>query len=433
MGQRSDRTKITAYTGCSLVIANMIGTGAFTSLGFQLENISNTAAILTLWILGGLMALSGAFSYAEVGTVIKKSGGEYTFLSTIYHPLIGYLSGWISLTVGFAAPVALSAIAFTNYFPLHSAYPKLVAIGVVSVISLFHSYNLNVSSRFQNISTLFKLLLIFSIILLGVWLPVEDQNAICLETSYCNEVTSSAFAVSLIYVSYSYSGWNAAAYITEEFRNPRRALPLALIGGTMVVTVLYTLLQFVFLKHVPMADLVGRLNVGSLAINRMLGVEIGYLFGAAISLLLISGISAMIWVGPRVTASIGNDYALWRYFKKQHVGIPKRAIALQWGISVLLLITGTFEQIMIYCGILLTVSSALVVIGVFILRNRDEASATERFRAPFFPFFQVVYVLISLWIVIFAFINSTFETCMGMLNLLVGLFTFYLSNRCRKK
>jgi APA family basic amino acid/polyamine antiporter len=415
---------ISAFTGLSIVVANMIGTGAFTSLGFQVEELHNTLSILSLWIVGGILALSGAFSYAEVGTVIRKSGGEYAFLSHIYHPLAGYLSGWISLTVGFAAPVALSTIAFVEYLPVDVAYPKICGILLIAGITLVHSHDLKLSSRFQNVSASFKILLILALILAGMIAPAKDKGALDFATStYAGEITSAAFAIALIYVSYSYSGWNAAAYITGEFRKPTKSLPIALIGGTLLVTILYTALQYVFLKHVPREELAGAINIGSIAVRNILGNGFGNLFGAAISLLLVSGISAMVWVGPRVTAGIAEDHPLWRYFRYNASGIPVKALWLQFAISVLLLITGTFEQIMVYCGILLTVSTLMVVAGVFILRHRDPRS--QGYKSPLFPFFQALFIGISLWIIVFALINNPIETLLGLINLALGCMTYY--------
>jgi len=426
------KIKIGACTGMSIVIANMIGTGAFTSLGFQLESLSNTAVVLTLWILGGVLALSGAFSYAEVGTAIKKSGGEFAFLSRIYHPVIGYLSGWISLTVGFAAPIALAVIAFTEYFPIPIAHPKLTGIALIAGITFIHCFNLNSSSRFQNITTLLKVLLIASIIAIGIILPGEKGNAINFEEPYFNGITSIAFAISLIYVSYSYSGWNAAAYITEEFKNPRKALPIALIGGTLIVTILYTLLQFVFLKHAPLIELKGKLNVGTIAVQHMLGNQSVKFFGTAISLLLISGISAMVWVGPRVTASIAKEYSLWKYFKSNSRGIPVKALWLQFLISSILIISGTFEQIMIYCGVLLSISCLLVVIGTFVLRIRHKELLLHGFKSPLFPLFQFFFIIISIWMIGFAFFNNPTECLIGLSNILLGLVTYIFCAKTRQ-
>lgn len=428
--QPKSKHKITTLTGIAIVVANMIGTGAFTSLGFQLKDLNNPSVVLTLWVLGGILALSGAFSYAEVGTVISKSGGEYAFLSKIYNPLIGYLSGWISLTVGFAAPIALAAIAFSEYFPFGNFNVKWMSIALVAIITLIHTQSLKLSAEFQNISTLLKVILIVIIIGVGLILPEHSGNDIVSSKGYFTELTSTAFAIALIYVSYSYSGWNAAAYITEEFENPLKSLPKALIGGTILVTVLYTLLQYVFLKHVPVENLAGQLNVGTIATQQMLGEKVGNFFGLAISLLLISGISAMVWVGPRVTSSIAKEYRLWSYFQTQENGIPKRALWLQFGISALLLLTGTFEQIMIYCGILLTASSLMTVLGVFKLRKQNQQRIG--FKSPLFPLFQIVFILLSVWMIVYALINNPLESALGMSNLLIGTGTYFWSKKIKK-
>jgi APA family basic amino acid/polyamine antiporter len=450
-------TKIGAITGISIVIANMIGTGVFTSLGFQLADLSNTAVILTLWITGGVMALAGAFSYAEIGTAIKKSGGEYAFLSEIYHPIIGYLSGWISLTVGFAAPIALSSLAFIEYFPVPIPNARVLGVMLILGITFIHSLNLDVSSKFQNITTLLKVVLIVTIVAIGLALPAGAENAISLESSFFHEFKSTAFAVSLIYVTYSYSGWNAAAYITSEFKNPVKDLPKALITGTLVVTVLYTLLQFVFLKHVSYEGLAGKLNVGTIAIEHMLGSRYATIFSGAISLLLVSGISAMVWVGPRVTSSIAADHPLWKIFKNNDKGIPVNALWFQGILSSLLLFTGTFEQILIYCGILLNISALLTVTGVFKLRraaassgkivsslseNRNDNTKAEGlpaektvkdYKSPLYPFLQIFFIAICLWIIGFTLVNSPFETMIGVVNLIIGLITYFISNRLKKK
>lgn len=428
----SKKAKIGAYTGASIVVANMIGTGAFTSLGFQLEDVSNTGVILTLWVLGGVLALSGAFSYAEVGTVIKKSGGEFSFLSQIYHPVIGYLSGWISLTVGFAAPIALSVIAFTEYFPANLYYPQLVGIAILAIVTLIHSISLNSSANFQNSTTFLKVALIIILIIIGLVLTENANNAISYNQPFWTEVLSAPFAVCLIYVSYSYSGWNAAAYITEEFKNPRKALPIALIGGTLLVTILYTLLQYVFMKHVPTIELIGKLNVGTIAMEYMLGERAAHFFGIAISALLISGISAMVWVGPRVTSSIAKEYSLWKYFKNNKKGIPVRALWLQFAISTVLILSGTFNQIMIYCGVLLTISCLLVVIGTFKIRYKYKSKSYDGFRSPLFPLFQVFFILISLWMIGFSFINNPIECFIGLANIAFGFITYFISVRMKK-
>lgn len=425
--------KITTSTALALVVANMIGTGAFTSLGFQLEELQDPTTILILWVLGGLIALSGAFSYTEIGTQIKKSGGEYAFLSKLFHPLVGYLSGWISITVGFAAPIALSAIAFVAYFPFFNLNPKLTSILLIGLVTAMHTKSLSFSSRFQNISTFLKVVLILILIIIGVTTQASSNEVAPFVGVDFTEIISPAFAIALIYVSYSYSGWNAAAYIIEEFKNPKKSLPIALIGGTILVTALYTLLQYVFIKHVPISELKGQLDVGTITMSKILGENYGSFFGLAISLLLISGISAMVWVGSRVTSSIANDHKFWNYFKVKGNELPNRALWFQFGISALLIITGTFEQILIYCGILLTISSMVTVAGVFKLRYQNRKFPKNGYKSPLFPFFQIVFISLSLWMIIYAFIDKPTETFVGFINLIIGFITYLWSNKLKTK
>lgn len=433
MNKQNQSYKITTLTGLALVVANMIGTGVFTSLGFQLEDLQNPTTIIILWILGGIIALSGAFSYAEMGTHIQKSGGEYAFLSNLFHPLLGYISGWISITVGFAAPIALSAIAFVAYFPFFNLNPKWTSILLIGFITLIHTRSLTLSSKFQNISTFLKVALLITLILIGLSLYPSSRDVAPFVAIEFTEIISPAFAIALIYVSYSYSGWNAAAYIIEEIKNPKKSLPIALIGGTLIVTVLYTLLQYVFLKHVPIAELRGQLDVGTIAMNNMLGENHGKLFGLAISLLLVSGISAMVWVGSRVTSSIAKDHRFWQYFKVEKNNIPKKALWFQFVISALLIITGTFEQILIYCGILLTISSMATVFGVFKLRYLHSKNQVQGYKSPLFPIFQIVFITLSLWIIVYAFVNKPSETLLGFTNIFLGLITYLWSNKLNNK
>lgn len=425
--------KITAITGLALVVANMIGTGAFTSLGFQLEDLQNPSTILILWSLGGLIALSGAFSYSEIGSQIQSSGGEYTFLSKLFHPLVGYLSGWISITVGFAAPIALSAIAFSAYFPFFNLDLKWTSILLIGLITAIHTRSLTTSSKFQNISTFLKVFLIVTLIMFGLFIQTSSDDVAVFGGLDFTEIISPAFAIALIYVSYSYSGWNAAAYIIDEIKDPKKSLPVALIGGTLLVTLLYTLLQYIFLKHVPVNELRGQLDVGTITMSKILGDRYGSFFGLAISLLLVSGMSAMIWVGSRVTSSIGKDHRFWYFFKVKENKLPNRALWFQFALSALLIITGTFEQILIYCGVLLTVSSMVTVCGVFKLRRQKLNNSKTGYKSPLFPVFQILYISLSLWMIFYAFLNKPTETLLGFTNIFLGLLTYLWSYKLDKK
>src|SRR5881296_4538933 len=228
-------------TACSIVIANIIGTGIFTSLGFQLNDIQSGFALLMLWVVGGIAALCGALCYGELSAALPRSGGEYHFLSKIYHPALGFMAGFVSATVGFAAPVALAAMAFGKYFVgvFGVGSPVLLSFVVVWVVTAFHLGNLRVGSAFQNISTLVKLLLIGALIAAGLFVPLKQPINLLPAPGDTMSIFSGPFAIALVYVMYSYSGWNATAYITGEIKRPEKTVPRSLLVGTGLVIVIY--------------------------------------------------------------------------------------------------------------------------------------------------------------------------------------------------
>lgn len=424
----SKTKKIGWKVAAALVVANMIGTGAFTSLGFQLADIQNSWSIIILWVLGGVMALIGALCYAEVGCAFPKTGGEYLFLTRLYHPFLGYLAGWVSLIVGFAAPVALAAMALGAYLSnVVSVPPKILAVATILLITVIHSFNLRTSSGFQSVATWFKVLLIAFLIGAGILLAPE-ATALDFSGTWTSEIITPAFAIAFVYVSYSYTGWNAAAYIIEEVDRPKINLPKALVQGTLLVTLLYVLLQLVFLKHGALDALIGELDVGHVYATNVFGQQGAYLINLLIAFFLVSSISAMVWVGPRVSMAMGKGYSLWGFLKRENKnGIPVLAIWFQAGISILYVLTGTFESVLLYCGFILQLSSALVVAGVFVLRRKQQPS--DRFQSPFYPVLPSVFILLTLWILGYLLANQPRESLMGLLILGIGSLTYFLSKK----
>ena len=420
--------KIGWQSAAAIVVANMVGTGVFTTLGLQLGVVHNTWSILFLWILGAVISLLGAFSYAEVGTHLPSSGGEYHFLSTTIHPSVGYLSGWVSMTVGFAAPIALAAMAMGAYLEgALNMSSDLIALIAIIFISFIHSFNLKRSSRFQDVLTVVKVLLLLCMVTVG-FLGDEPQGTLDWSDGWQNEIWTSGYAVALIFVTYTYSGWNAAAYIVGEIRKPEKNLPIALIGGTLVVSILYVLLQLVLLRQAPISALQGKVEIGQIAAALMFGPEGGKWVSFLIGFLLISSISAMIWVGPRVSRAMSNDYRIWKFLEKDNKqGIPVRAIWFQSAISILLILTGSFEEVLIYSGFLLQLFTAISVGSIFILRKK---SATKPyFRSPAYPWFQIIYIGISIWIMVFTIADEPYSSFIGCVNLLLGLLTYWWSIR----
>ncbi|HKC67030.1 MAG TPA: amino acid permease, partial [Bacteroidia bacterium] len=259
-------SKISFNTAVAIVVANMIGTGVFTSIGFQVLGIQSAFAIVLLWVIGGVMALCGALVYGEVGAAFPQSGGEYNYLSKLYHPVVGFLSGWVSSTVGFAAPVALASMALGKY--VNSVFaginPTAIALIVVLIITAIHATNIKTGAAFQRYATALKIAFVSLFIILG-FVFAEPKHIISFlpdSHSATDIFANAAFAISLFWVSYSYSGWNAAAYITGEIENPQRNLPRSLLVGTLIVSVLYVLLNMLFLYSTPVDDLKGQIEIG---------------------------------------------------------------------------------------------------------------------------------------------------------------------------
>jgi APA family basic amino acid/polyamine antiporter len=365
--QNQDKPLISLFTAISIVVANMIGTGVFTSLGFQAVDIKSGFALLCLWLVGGILALCGALSYGELAAVMPRSGGEFYYLSKIYHPAVGFLSGWLSATVGFAAPIAAAAMAlgkyFSQVFPVFP--PTAIAVAVAIGVSLIHTRDVKLGSYFQISFTLLKVLLILTLIVCGFLLGQPQDINFLPANNDLNLILSSPFAISLVYVMYAYSGWNASIYIASEVKEPEKNVPRSLLAGTLIVMALYLLINFIFLHTTPLDQLAGKVEVGAVAATQIFGELGGKVMSLLISLGLVSAISSMVWAGPRVTQTIGEDIPFFKLLATTNAkGIPYNAILAQLAIVLVLVITSTFESIITYLGFTLTLSSFLTVLGV---------------------------------------------------------------------
>ena len=385
------------------------------------------AYVFILWIAGGLLALFGAFAYAELGTHHKESGGDYIYLSRVFHPLLGYLSAWAGLTVGFSAPVALAAMAFTKYLaPFGLNGNKWLAIILIVVIGLLHSFTIRHSGRLQNISTTIKIIFIVVLIILGFCMPGNHQNAFLFDTSWETEIIQPGFAVSMVYVFFAYTGWNAAAYVAEEIDNPRKNLPLALIGSTLFVAVVYVLFQFVLLKHAGVAQMQDKEEVTFIAFNNLLGSTGGKWVSAFIAIQLIATISSYLWVGPRCTYAMANEYRLWKPLaKRNNHNIPVRAIWLHVIISIALALSGSFEKVLLYAGFVLQLMASLTVATSLFLKKKDDV-----FKSPLKPLLQIIFLLFSAGVLVFTFVDKPQESLIGV-GILAGGIIFYLFDKQR--
>jgi APA family basic amino acid/polyamine antiporter len=417
-----DKHTISPLTATCIVVANMVGTGIFTSLGFQVAGLPTGFAILALWIAGGLCALCGALSYAELGAALPRSGGEYHFLGVIYHPAVGFLAGWISATVGFAAPVAIAAIAFGTYFAaaVPGLNPLVLSLAVVTICTVVLLRDLQLGSAFQNGSTILKISLIVIIIIAGFcvrssqpisFLPAKNDGALIL---------SAPFAIGLYWVMYAYSGWNASTYIVGELRNPSRTIPLSVGLGTILVMVLYVAMNAVFLRTTPIAEMVGKQQVAVIAGSHIFGSAGAKIMGLFICLGLISTVSGMMWIGPRITAAMGEDLRALRWLERRNAHV------------VVLLLSATFETAVNYVQFSLTLCSTLAVLGVFVLRWR-RPDLPRPYRTWGYPVTPLIFLAISIWMLEHLLADSSTRrpSLWGLATMALGLIVYFLSPKTK--
>jgi len=430
---RSDVTKFRHTTIIAVVIANMVGTGVFTSLGFQLLDIRSGFVLLMLWAVGGVIAMCGAMTYAELGAAMPRSGGEYNFLTRIYHPAVGFASGWVSATVGFAGPTALAAMTFAAYATSSlggDANPwvlKAIACSLIIVLTLVHGSTRRNSGGMQVIFTILKVGVIVVFCIGALWIADTPQPVRFLFAAEdVPLLTSGAFAVSLIYVSYAYTGWNAATYLSGELHDPQRTLPWILMAGTLVVMVLYLALNYVFLRVTPMESMVGQLEVGYIAADAAFGELGGRFAGLVLSLLLISTVSAMTVAGPRVLHVIGEDIKQLRFLGETNSdGVPARAILVQSSLAMIFILTSSFESVLVFSGFILALNSLVTVLGVFVLRLR-QPDLPRPYRTFGYPVTPLIYLGLTAWTLVFVVINKTQESMMGLAVIVAGLIVYAL-------
>jgi basic amino acid/polyamine antiporter, APA family len=417
-------------TATAIVVADMVGVGVFTSLGFQVTDITSGFSLLLLWIVGGVVAICGAFCYAELATMLPRSSGEYNFLRQIYHPAFGFVAGWLSATVGFAAPIALAAMAFGIYFKsiVPGAPPLFLGIAVIWLAAVVHLCGVRLGGAYHNAWTALKLILIVVFIVVGFAFGDVQQISFAPSAADLTYIAGAPFAISLVFVMYSYSGWNAATYIAGELREPARNLPRTLFVGTAIVVVLYVCLNAVFLVTTPMKELAGQLDVAMVAGRHVFGGIGGRVVGALIALGLISSISAMTWIGPRVTMIMGEDMPLLRVFsRKSKRGVPAVAIIFQLLVANLLLLTQSFEAVLDFIQFSLTFCSFFTVLGLIKMRI-THPQLVRPYRAWGYPVTPLIFLGVTLFMMYYLVVNRPLQSLGGFAMMLAGLVIYYTSS-----
>ena len=432
--------KLGIFPVINIVVANIIGAGIFTTTGYLMGFLGNPVIMLSLWLTGGLIALCGALSFGELGAAFPEAGGEYTFISKLFHPLLGFLSGWLSLIVGFSAPIAAAAIGFSSYFIW--AFPwmqewllpemflstemfsRLLAILVILAFSLIHSRGVILGARVQNGLTILKIILVTGLIIAGFTIGKGDINNVTCSQSFIFDFNGlKSMGLSLMFIMFAFSGWNSATYIGSEIKNPRKVIYLSLLISTILVTILYLGLNLFFIYAIPPGQMAGEPEIGGVAAGYAFGDTAETIISLLISFALFSSLSAFIILGPRVYYSMARDGYFFKFVSKVNPRhkVPQNALLLQSSIAIVLVLSGTFEQIITYMGFSLGIFPLLAVMGVFKLRIKGESVL----KLPGFPVIQIIYILTGIAILVLAYFERPWESTIAILTALSGVPVFY--------
>ena len=406
--------KLGLWSGVGIVIANMIGAGVLTTPGFMAMDLA-PSYILLAWVVGGIAALSGARAYAAIAQAIPRSGGEYRYLSTLWHPMLGYLAGWTSLLVGFSQPIALDSQLvgyYTGTLGVDIPWRLVTAVVIVAVTAL-HAFNLRASQRGQNALVAVKITLVVGFVVVGLvagssswptWRPEASAHGLPL----------APFFQSLVFIAFCYSGWNAAIYASEEFAAPRRDVPRAMLIGCAVVIVLYLLVNWVFVANLTPAhygawigDDPNRITLGHVVMKDLVGTTGAKIMSAFMIVALLSATSSMTMIGPRVYAAMARDGYLPAVFAGEDGRPPVWSVLLQGAIAMAVAMTTTFIKAIFTLGAVLTVMAALVALGVFKLQlDRRQAEKP----GPVAVVAAAIFVGLSGWMLYSAFTNPLLNT-----------------------
>ncbi len=444
--QKKLQPKLGLFPVTNIVIANMIGAGIFTTSGLLMADLKNPLLMMGLWVVGGIIALCGALSYGELGAAMPQAGGEFVFLSKLYHPILGFLSGWVSFFVGFSAPIAVSAFGFSNY--LYLAFPSFFKLGIfpesieslvlkkfyaVIIILLFtviHMRGIIFGSKIQNYLTILKVGVILGLVFFGFLIGKGTFNHLSegesLPINFSNLPT---IGLSLMWIMFAYSGWNASAYIGSEVKNPNKNLPRSLILGTGIVIIVYFLLNLFYLYALPPNDMGGVIPIAGLAAKNSFGNIMENFVSILVAFALFSSLSAYLILGPRVYYAMSKKGYFFKFAQDIHPRhkVPTKSIVLQGIFGIIMILFGTFDQILTYMGFSLTIFPILCVWGVFKLRSQKSNS----YKSPGFPLVQTIFILFGVFILTLSLFERPIESGIALGTIAVGIPIYFIFKKNR--
>ena len=401
----------------------MIGAGVFTTSGFALGDLGSAHRVMAAWVVGGIIALCGALSYGGLVQRMTESGGEYLFLSRVIHPVAGFIAGWVSLLAGFTGALAFAALAFETYaFPTRPPWlpPGAAAAALVALAAVLHGFRVRTGATSQNVVVAVKVVLIVGFLLFAAVVAMRQGMAPAPPAAV--PFSLAAFAGSLVWISLSYSGFNAAVYVAGEARDPRRNAPRALWMGTALVTVLYVALNAAFVYLPPLQAVIGREDVAAAAAQAIGGDAASVLIRIIIVIALTSSVFSLVMAGPRVYAKMADDGVFPRVFRFGGAGAPTAAIVLQAALAVALILLSDLRGLLGYLGFTLSISAALSVISLFVIARREGRRAIAVWGYPLTPLF---YVLATLLLAALAGRREPMQLLAAIITIVSGSVVFY--------
>ncbi|MCL4522756.1 MAG: amino acid permease [Acidobacteria bacterium] len=420
-------------TATSVVVANMIGAGIFTTTGLMLARAESGWLVLLAWLLGGMVAVCGALSYAELATMMPHAGGEYVYLREIYGPLPAFLTGWTSFFVGFSAPVAASAVGCAKYLTAAGVLPdtwlaeKSTAACIVLALTAVHYCGLRLGAQVQNLLTGLKLLLLFGLIAVGFAIGRGSWDFLSAGSSFWDAGRPSQLGVTLLFAMFAYSGWNAAGYIAEEIEDPARNLPRSLLLGTLIVTLTYLLINLLLFFAALPSQLRGIEAVCEVAAVQLFGPDAAARISLLISLALLSSLSAYVLIGPRVYYAMAKDRLFFRFAARVHSRFqtPGLSILAQCACSLVMILSGTFEQLLIYIGFALGIFPLMAVAGLLVLRHR-EPQRERPYRVWGYPLVPLFFLVVMIAVLAVGFVNRPKPSLIALATVAAGMPAYWL-------
>lgn len=433
-------------TATYAVIASMVGVGILTTSGYILRDTGSPGVLLGLWLTGGMLALCGALSVAELASAMPHAGGEYVYMREAYGRPWAFVYGWVSFLIGFSAPAAITAHAAASYLtgpwndpqqPLSPMQIRQLAAILVIGFSWLHIRGQSASSRVQSVSTWLKLITLIALVVGGIAVG-RGEFSHFRPAMPDDGLPWGGLAISLVYVMFSFTGWNAATYLAGETRRAERLVPIALLLGCGGVIALYLALNVVYVyaldpKAVTQMSKAQVEPIAALAAQRLFGPRVAAPFSVAIGLGLLASVSALILTGPRVYYAMARDglFPAMAARLNPKTQTPNAAIIAQMICSLVLLFTGTFEQILTYTGVGLSISSFFVILAVFVLRVR-QPGMMRPFRVPLYPLPPLLFLATVLWMIVFAFQSRPDWSTISLVSILAGIPVYYIGRQIRR-